>query len=92
MPRQRQGGESGKKMRIALIADSHGNLAALHAVPDAIRQQRPDLDNTVAAATPDEGTVNADARRVLYDRAGTVRAIHERKMPHAAWQIARRRS
>lgn len=37
----------------------------------------------VAAA--DEGTVEIALRRVPYDREVTVRAMHERGMPHAAW-------
>jgi predicted phosphodiesterase len=36
----------------------------------------------------DEGMVNVDFRRVPYDQAATVRAMHERGMPHAAWWSA----
>lgn len=33
----------------------------------------------------DEGAVTVDFRRVPYDRAATMHAMHERGMPHAAW-------
>ena len=36
----------------------------------------------------DEGAVDVDFRRVPYDREATVRAMHERGMPHAAWWSA----
>jgi predicted phosphodiesterase len=36
----------------------------------------------------DESTVNVDFRRVPYDLEATVRAMHERGMPHAAWWAA----
>mgnify|MGYP000728182994 CR=1 FL=1 len=38
----------------------------------------------IVAAT-DEGTVEIALRRVPYDQEATVRAMHERGMPHAAW-------
>jgi putative phosphoesterase len=36
----------------------------------------------------DEGAVTVDFRCVPYDRAATIRAIHERGMPHASWWSA----
>ncbi len=36
----------------------------------------------------DAGTVSIDFRRVSYDRDATLRAMTERKMPHAAWWAA----
>ena len=36
----------------------------------------------------DDGAISIDFRRVGYDRGATVRAMHERKMPHATWWTA----
>lgn len=33
----------------------------------------------------DDGAVRIDFRQVAYDQASTIRAMHERAMPHAAW-------
>ena len=39
-------------------------------------------------SSSDEGAVSVDFRRAPYDREATVRAMHERGMPHAAWWSA----
>lgn len=52
--------------------------------PDGSVKVPPLAEFAILSAT-DDGAVSVDFRRIGYDQAATVRAMHERGMPHAAW-------
>jgi predicted phosphodiesterase len=56
-------------------------------LPDGSARVPPWAEFAIVAAS-DGGTVDVEFRRVPYDLAGTVRAMHDRGMPHAAWWSA----
>jgi hypothetical protein len=55
--------------------------------PDGGARVPPWAEFAVVSAS-DEGAVDVAFRRVPYDQSATVRAMHERGMPHAAWWAA----
>lgn len=60
---------------------------AYHFLPDG-SARIPSWAEFALLSCSKEGAVTVDFRRVPYDKEATVRAMHERGMPHAAWWSA----